>query len=126
MDAISPWTIYWVMQLDSIGMAAMLMSFVGAGILFLAWLYVVTEAESLAGYVAASAATLVWLVVLAAAIFLPSTKTAAAMFVIPAVANNQTIQREAGELYDLAKQALRNAADLPKKADAEADKAEAR
>lgn len=125
MDAISPWTIYWVMQLDSIGVAVGHMSFVGAFILLLAWVYLVAEADSLAGYIAASAATLVWLVVLAAAIFLPSTKTAAAMFVIPAVANNQTIQREAGELYDLAKQALRSAADLPKKADAEADKAEA-
>jgi hypothetical protein len=124
MDAISPWTIYWVMQLDSIGMAAGFLSFAGAFGLVGLWVFVVTEADSLAGYLAASAATLVWLVVLTAAIFLPSTRTAAAMFVIPAVANNQTIQREAGELYDLAKQALRKAGDI--KPDAKAADEEAR
>lgn len=42
--------------------------------------------------------------------FLPSTKTAAAMIVIPAVANNEAIQREAGELYGIAKDALRELA----------------
>jgi uncharacterized membrane protein len=44
---------------------------------------------------------------------LPSSKTAAVMIVLPAVANNENIQREAGELYQIAKQGL---ADLVKKA----------
>jgi hypothetical protein len=40
---------------------------------------------------------------------LPSTKTAAAMVVLPAIANNETLHTEAGELYGLAKQALKEA-----------------
>jgi len=45
--------------------------------------------------------------------FLPSTKTAAAMIVLPAlsdIANSETVQREAGELYGIAKDALRELA----------------
>lgn len=38
-------------------------------------------------------------------------KTAAAMLVLPAIVNNPTAQREAGEVYQLAKKALRNAAE---------------
>jgi hypothetical protein len=42
-------------------------------------------------------------------IALPSTKTAATMFIVPAIANNEAIHKEAGELYGLAKQALKEA-----------------
>lgn len=42
------------------------------------------------------------------ATLLPSSKTAAAMVIVPAIANNETIRKESGELYDLAKQALRD------------------
>lgn len=107
METISPWTIYWVMQLDTIGVAAVVLSIFGGGALLLLWGFVLTELKSLAGYFVSATASVVWLIVLAAAIFLPSTKTAAAMYLIPAIASNQTIHREAGELYGLAKQALR-------------------
>ena len=40
---------------------------------------------------------------------LPSTKTLAAMFIIPAVMNNETVQKEAGEIYTMAKDALKEA-----------------
>lgn len=43
------------------------------------------------------------------ATLLPNTKQAAAIIVVPAIANNEQVQAEAGELYDLAKQALANA-----------------
>lgn len=40
------------------------------------------------------------------AALLPSSKTAAAMIVIPAIANNERFQAEAGDIYKLAKQGL--------------------
>lgn len=40
--------------------------------------------------------------------FVPSSRTAAAMIIIPAIANNETIQREANDLYLLAKEGLRD------------------
>lgn len=45
----------------------------------------------------------------AVATLLPSTKTLAAMFIIPAVMNNETVQKEASELYTMAKDALKEA-----------------
>lgn len=41
--------------------------------------------------------------------FIPSTKTAATMYVVPAIVNNETLQEDAGEFYELAKDALRDA-----------------
>lgn len=43
------------------------------------------------------------------AVLLPSTKTLAAMLIIPAIANNETVQQEASELYTMAKDALKEA-----------------
>ena len=52
--------------------------------------------------------------------FIPSTRTAAAMFVIPAIANNAEIKQEAGEMYEIAKAALQNISEAkPKEADSE-------
>ena len=45
----------------------------------------------------------------ATAALLPSTKTLAAMFIIPAVMNNETVQKEAVGLYTMAKDALKEA-----------------
>lgn len=101
---ISPWDIYWVMQLDSIGAASVLLSiFAVPSAIFTA--LAAKEGElpwSVPVILAPFAALLLF-----AAIFLPSSKTAAAMLVIPAIANNETIQREAGDLYQLAKDGLR-------------------
>jgi hypothetical protein len=46
--------------------------------------------------------------------FIPSSKTAAAMIVIPAIVNNEKFQGEAKELYDLAKRALSDEVTEPK------------
>lgn len=122
METISPWTIYWVLQLDNIGNASEMVAFLGLFALPFLWGFVLSELKSLAAFVFAVGVTVVWLAVATAAIFLPSTKTAAAMFVIPAIANNETIQREAGDLYGLAKQALvRAGAPEPKAPDKEAE-----
>lgn len=43
----------------------------------------------------------------AAAVVTPSTKTIAAMYVLPRLANNEQLQKDAGEVYELAVEALK-------------------
>lgn len=103
---ISSWEIYWVMQLDTINNFAGFASFIGLiGVPFV-WGFVLSETEGMATRIAASAITTMWAFALSLAVFLPSSKTAAAMIVIPAIANNERFQAEAGDLYQLAKQGL--------------------
>jgi hypothetical protein len=124
---ITAWDIYWVMQLDSIGAA---LSFLSAGGLMLAVALTVwngisrfdtnefpslcdVDARKAAWAVRANLRKTVLLVAVPLFVvnaFIPSTKTAATMIVLPAVANNETVQREAGELYGIAKDALRELA----------------
>lgn len=101
---ISPWEIYWVMQLDTIGVASV-------------FLTILCLPSAVVTAIAASEGDLPWYVpitlahfaafFLVCAVFLPSSKTAAAMLVIPAIANNEAIQKEAGDLYRIAKDGLR-------------------
>lgn len=123
---LTAWDVYWVMQLDSISSG--IGTIAGVGILLAAVLSVwngvsnfdTAQFPSLCDKDARRAAcgaraktrnriaaTALPLYLLAA--FIPSTKTAAAMVVVPAIVNNQTLQNEAGELYDLAKRALSEA-----------------
>lgn len=104
---ISPWEIYWVMQLDTINNFAGLASFIGLFAVAFVWGFVLSETEGMVTRIAASALTAMWALVLALAVFLPNSKTAAAMIVIPAIANNERFQAEASDLYDLAKQGLK-------------------
>lgn len=104
---ISPWEIYWVMQLDAINTFAGLASFTGIFAVMAVWGFVLSETDGLVPRIAASALTAMWAIVLAVAVFLPTSKTAAAMIVIPDIANNERFQAEASDLYDLAKQGLK-------------------
>lgn len=120
---ISPWEIYWILQLDSIR------DFFGAGVFLfgaaglMATIFAPILFDSYSDFKASPKKVFGWigsglLVFSAALCFTPSTKTAAAMFIIPAIANNEAIQKEAGDLYSLAKQALTEAIkpdDEPKK-----------
>lgn len=72
------------------------------------------ELKSVKSFVKRSVVALVAVSVVIAVV--PSSKTAATMLVLPAVANNETISKEAGELYDIAKSALKElVADKSKK-----------
>lgn len=106
---ISPWEIYWVMQLDHIRIILAFAVAVGASAGVIAWIDGELEAVLSHGKLVALWGMLATFLVIA-----PSTKTAAAMIVIPKIANNESVQREAVELYSLAKQALRDAVDAPK------------
>ena len=111
---ISAWDIYWVMQLDSINgtltWIAVLASF---SLIVCAFAWAACNFDDgigkrVAKWLKATLATLAVTFLLGT--FIPSTKTAAMMLVIPAVANNEAIQREAGDLYGIAKDALRELA----------------
>ena len=128
---ISAWDIYWVMQLDSIGGAVLFLA-IAASVSAAALLIMggcdsracpeewngseyrlraeraLARAPALIRAGKRTAALAAFLAVAAA--LLPTTKTAAVMLVIPAVANNEAIQREAGDLYGIAKDALRELA----------------
>lgn len=132
---ISPWEIYLVLQLDTIGATLGITSvLLVAGILVTAVVggfekgasntypeMEISKRERANGErLHRWTFRLIWLAVplLAVNALLPSSKTAAAMIIIPAIANNETIQKEAADLYGLAKQALTEAIkpdDEPKK-----------
>jgi hypothetical protein len=113
---ISPFEVYLVMQMDSIIVVAVV---IGACLLIsaaAACFYGGLKNESEASATGRRLAKYAF-ILLAISAFLPSTKTTAAMIVIPAIANNEAIQKEAGDLYAIAKQALKDsvATEEPKK-----------
>lgn len=120
---ISPWQIYIVMQLDSLNIVLVITSAIAVAAICLTTLFGVFERGSSQNYpespiskreaenarsffATAKKLALPTFALLAAAALLPSSKTAAAMYVIPAIANNEAIQAEAGDIYKLAKQGL--------------------
>ncbi len=126
MAEISAWDIYWVLQLDSIGAAVFVLAGLFAGGAFGLALtgyfnlensrvmpeLPTSQREAVEGkrqLRAAKAFAFVAIPFVALSALIPSSKTAAAMYVIPAVANNETLRKEAGELYGLAKDALKDA-----------------
>jgi hypothetical protein len=57
-------------------------------------------------------------------VFIPTTKQYAMIKVIPAIANDQRIQQEATEIYDMAKQALKQTLQIPNLEKPKAEKQE--
>lgn len=117
---LSAFEVYLVMQLDSIREYAPAGLIIGGMLFFVVGailsLFIGTE-EGLGrkglGVVCAAIVLICTLASISAgvsiSVFAPSTKTAAAMIVVPAIVNNETLQEDAGEFYDLAKDALRGA-----------------
>ncbi len=116
---MSAWTVYWVLQLDSIkyifilltiftAVAAAITSIIGG---LMTGEYNERDRENgtkLLGY--SKRLWLTFVVALFAANLLPSSKTAAAMIVLPALTSEEvvgTVKSEAKELYEMAKEALK-------------------
>lgn len=135
---ITAWDIYWVMQLDSIGALLFALAMISGGTALAlsvwtamhacddAYSWNESKTEARKAFRAellrrANQAACVAVVMFVAATAVPSTKTAAAMIVLPAlsdIASSETVQHEAGELYGIAKDALRELArPKPEKAD---------
>lgn len=115
---MNAWQIYWILQLDSIGH---LLDFAAIVLIITVAMFAVVggimkcdeRSKETSNYIGGMTLhrQLRWAVPLLivfglANTFVPSTKTMAAMIVLPAIVNNTKLQHEAGELYNLAKQAL--------------------
>lgn len=140
MEIINPWLLYLVLQADSIRSFADSVGVFFAWASVLAWMMylgalIIYKMESNStGYnssdsyrtsCAESFTSLanIWkrmamlpllaLMSMMAGAMTPSTKSAAMLLVIPAIANSEVVQAEARELYDLAKQGLKELVDEP-------------
>lgn len=109
---ISAFEVYLVMQLDTIAAGALVACLIcGVGGLALLF-FGIEEGErwaKVSGFFVFSFAALCGLT----ATFLPSSKTAAAMIIVPALTSEEVVEpvaAEAKELYQLAKEALREVA----------------
>ena len=115
---ISPWTIYWITRLDGIiacFIPLAVLSFLFIGVLMFLW-FMESDRKAHITMVSDDVYKLLpkyirWLLVggvfgVLGLIFTPTTKQMAVIYLIPAIANNEQIQAEASELYDLAKDYL--------------------
>lgn len=121
---VTPFEVYVVMQLDTVIVSA----FVFGMLLFIVGAFYVavgSEDYSRGMFWAGVVSFALGILCILAGTFLPSTKTAAAMIVLPAITSEEVVapvSAEARELYDLAKQAIRKAVDAEAPAKAEVEK----
>jgi len=103
---ISPWTIYLIGQADNLQQLFVAITVVGCVICFIMGLVcVVTDGE--VNPFMGSRPLLFFAVALAIigltlATLTPSSKTLAAMYIIPKIANNEQLQKDGGDIYKLA------------------------
>lgn len=109
-DMITPWTIYAVMKLDLlISLISAIICIGGAlGVvaLFYSFSYDCNNDKRPVIWKWLKRLLGLWLVLLTLVVLLPSSKMLAAMLVLPRIANNEAVQVEAKEFYDLAKEAM--------------------
>lgn len=116
--AINPLLVYLVLQMDSFNVCAALLaviSLLAAGVCLGAGEGSHGEEEK-AWYRRSYRFGVTSIIAFLLMILLPSTRTLAAMIVVPALTTpsvTEPLSREAGELYSLAKQALERAAEAP-------------
>lgn len=116
---MSAWTVYWVLQLDSIRFVFVMLTILSLIASFLATVFgglMITgygDEDKGNGAKLLSYAKRLWMafvVSLLASNLIPSSKTAAAMIVLPALTSEEvvgTVKSEAKELYEMAKEALK-------------------
>lgn len=102
-EIIDSWTVYWITRLDGINAVAVL------GIIFLSVTSTVLTMLWIGeGDRSARLGTLVSVPLLllctAVAVFVPTTKEACAIYMIPKIANNEDVQGVAVEVRDLARE----------------------
>ncbi len=114
---IDKWDVYWVMQMDSITASAVAAAVLcGAAGGFVGFIGIEEDDSQLRKWGVVFLIPAMFCAI--AATFLPSSKTAAAMILVPALTLDQVIEpvsAEALELYALAKKALTKLADEPAK-----------
>ncbi len=105
---MSPWTIYWILQLDAIHEALLIVSTISVMIVVVTGAFgALFSVES--GMTDLSKVLLklfkrtliVFVIAGFGAIFLPNTKTMCAVLTIPAIVNNEVLQGDAVDIYKL-------------------------
>lgn len=110
---ISPWTVYWITRLDDIQRVLAFVAVIGTIMGVAYTCYNVIELER--------RPPKIWLVValvaffVAGAVLTPSTKDACAIYLIPKIANNESVQEIGGDVQTLAHEWLEEL--RPKKAE---------
>ena len=105
---IDGWTLYWITRLDGLNILLQIFGGVAVAVIFVSiifggmchaeegkWPRIASWGSGIGGLLA--------MLVAMACVLVPTTKEAAVILVVPAIANNETVQGEAGELYQLAK-----------------------
>jgi hypothetical protein len=116
MSGLSAWDVYMVMQLDCIRSAVgsfVFIFFVGVIVsAFIGGHLYIDLGKGLKSFIPVSVLLLLFFGTLGAQAFIPSSKTAAAMCMLPQIANSKMITedmpKELSEMYPLAKQALKD------------------
>lgn len=108
---ITPIQMYWLTRLDGISIALATVLALLSAIIFVMTIagaalrdYSRTEEEHATGKKLHKVATRLvcpWLLSLACLVFVPTTKEAAAIIIVPAVANSEKVQTVGNKLYDL-------------------------
>lgn len=113
---ITPSTIYWLTRLDNLGAAtlslALVCAIVGTIAIFLNMVSWESEDDD-KGFGTGIKMLVFAVAMLVATVFIPTTKEAAAMLVIPKIANSESVQQLGDGIVDLANQWLKELA--PKK-----------
>lgn len=103
---ISAWDIYWITRLDNLQLVLIL----GLAVSLCISALTLIESDSVEDFV--KPACKYFLPVAAACamglVFVPSTKSAAAMYVVPAIVNSEAVQKIPAELTALAKDWLKD------------------
>ncbi len=110
---MSPWLVYLITRCDTISNNGALLAvviFIASIILWICYIANYINYPDAACVpklnCAAKMVTCLFVPFLLLATFIPTTKEAATIYVLPAIVNNQTIQKESSELYQLTKDYL--------------------
>lgn len=103
---ISAWDIYWITRLDNLQLVFIL----GLGVSLGLSVMTLIESDSVEDFVKPVCKYFLPVAVACAMglVFVPSTKSAAAMYVVPAIVNSEAVQKIPAELTALAKDWLKD------------------
>lgn len=112
------WQMYWLLILDNVSTASLIL---GVAMLVVTGMILSSsnESGSRSGMWFGIAFALITLFFFLAAIFLPSTKQAAAIWLVPKIINNEKVQEDAGDIYDLAISQLKKQLEIPEQKEKE-------
>lgn len=113
---VTPSMLYWLTRLDNINATFCTLAFLGGlAFVFSAFFYIMTKCDDacdeMSKKVASTAFKIIaplWLLGVVGAIFTPTSKEMAMIYVVPHIAESQVIKQDIPELYDMGVAALKD------------------